>query len=53
MGPPQAEYGLRARVHKDQAELVERINDAIDRVRKSGQLNIAMAEGMRGSGSRN
>lgn len=47
MGPAQAEYGLRARVHHDRGDLVDRLNETIDRLRKNGKLNIAMAKGLR------
>lgn len=47
LGPIHDQVLLRARVHKNWAELLPRVNDAIKRLRKSGQMDMLLARRIR------
>ncbi len=47
LGPVHDQVLLRARVHKNWAELLPQINDAIKRLRKSGKMDLLMAKRIR------
>lgn len=47
MGPEQNRHVLHARVHKSRPDILARINSALARLHKSGQLDMVVAQSLR------